>query len=278
MFNEFTPVNAIAERVNVTNVKPPPRRNGKLPIFKTDYTSTGSVKVEKAVPAEIYEPRNLKPLFTSHKERSIPQRLYSYFTKPKNPIHKMIRNETDFDINRLKKICKEIGLDIEQFGISELETLIINYILGSGDVSDFYNRQLILRFCKIRKLIHEKVPDLERTRPYAYLYIYLYHNINDINSVSMLLDNKTELDRINRLPEAKQLYDYFMNENLDSRRISALDAIEHEENYNMLDDPSRFRIPTKRGGRRTRKMKVTKRKSKSKRSKGQIKTKTKHKN
>lgn len=250
MEDEAIPVRAIAERANIEKIEtiPTNRTTGKPITYRKNYIIPEPVeKLEEAVSAEKYEPLNLKPLFPSHKERSISQRLYSYLTKPKNPTNKMIRGELDFDINKVNKVCKELGFELEKFGLSEIDAIILTFEIANTTM-------LPEKYCQVRKLIHEKRPDLEKKLPYAYLYLFLhnpdYIPYRNMEELETLLDNEEELDRINSSQPARNLFYYLINENpKTSRRISALDAVEHEENYNMFNDPSRFLISQKRGGR-----------------------------
>ena len=260
MIDEDNPVKAIAEQVNVTPVNIIPiTHTGKPYLFKKKYITPDTIELHEAVSAEKYNPTNLKPLFPSHKERTISERLYSYLTKPKNPTNKMIRDELDIDINKVNKVCKSFGLDLEKFGLSELETLILSLEIGNKTIS-------LEKYCKTRKLIHEKRPNLEKEKPYAYLYLFInnadYRPFKNYDELETLLDNEEELDRINNSSIARNIYYYLINENpKTSRRISALDAVEHEENYNLFNHPTRFLISQKKGGR-TRGQKNNKQKSK----------------
>lgn len=268
MSHENTPPMAVAEVINVLDAKPVLNtQTGSPTVFADgDYlTANVSDKKRKSpVKAEEYIP-TAKHMFTSHKEK----KSLNINKKSKN---KQLREVVDVDIHKVNKVCKNIGLDLEQFAISEIEANLLTELIRANSELSTSKNEVLAKYCIIREVIHELQPKLERELPQAYYYLlaipgglFSEQEIKSIDNIEAILKNKNRLGRLNRSSNAIDFYKslifkYSHGERIGlNPRISALNAIEDEHDLN--DGRSRFRIQQGKGGRYTRKTKDSKRKS-----------------
>jgi hypothetical protein len=267
MSHEGTPQMAVAERIPVSVAKPVLNTpTGSPTVFADgDYlTATVSEKKRKSpVKAEEYIP-TAKHMFTS-----------AYKNKTKLPRFKTSKNRrmrevVDVDIHKVNKVCKKIGLDLEQFAISEIEANLLTELIRANSELSTSKNEVLAKYCIIREVIHELQPKLENEKPYAYYYLLaipgglvIEEKIKKINDIEGILNNNAKLGQLNRSSKAIDFYNslkfkYYHGVRIGLHpRISALNELEGDLN----NGPSQFRIRQEKGGRYTRKTKGSKRKS-----------------
>jgi len=234
--------------------------------------------------AEIIKPDpNPKVLYTTHMEpepekpptwasqtRKLGRSMFGITKSTRKPRTDLdnTRQEFDIDLQRIGNICLQSGLNIENYGISDVEATMLYEILNNMNFTEKQKEEKLKKYCIAKKIIMDKKPDMEQKFPITYI-IWIWSFIKDTISRYTLEILLNHTDNTIKISENDARLRSIYNNIIHNGLPSAIELSELADHYASLgQNTTRITKRESLGGRKTKKTrKMKKLNKKTKRAK-----------